>query len=112
MALETVDIHSRVKMTATTKMICRIRCWITAICVGCHVTVNTLFEAVLPGTDTFMYRQVTLMQNVIHVITPHIRYWLDTGLCLTELRNRFRTLRRLAATGSQQACQEQQNQSC
>ncbi len=68
MTAETVDADCCVNVAALTKAILAQH----RIGFGIGMAVDAILKTVLRSTDSLMHRIVTLMQDVLHVVTPHL----------------------------------------
>ena len=78
MTLKTVDADSCIGVATVAKMFLAIdaRCIFSIT----DMAVDTLFQAVLPATDTLMHGRVTLVEYVLHVVGAHFFNGLHAGL--------------------------------
>jgi hypothetical protein len=91
MALETVDIDSRIAVAAVAEMLLAAdtRC-IRRIA---DVTVDAFHQAVLLGADATVHGLITLVKDVFHVVPAHVcsRFhtalgFTNAGLCCRDFR--------------------------
>ena len=82
MALETINTDGCKGMAAVTEVFLTL----VARCIGgiTDVTVDAFLQAVLPGTNAFMHGRVTLVENILHVISTHFRSRFNATLFFAE----------------------------
>jgi hypothetical protein len=82
MALEAVNFHGRIGMAAGAEVFLAADSWrIRRIA---DVTVYAFIQAVLFGTNAFVYGLVALMQDVLHVVLAHFLDGFHAALGFAE----------------------------
>lgn len=93
MALEAIDRYRGIAMaTGTESILAQNR-----LGIGIGMTLDTVRKAMLRGADAFMHGLVALMQDVLHMIAPHLVSRLDAFIAARDIDFRLRYARRLRA---------------